>query len=104
MAKGSGITKPLKPSKQLAALLGSSDKISRGDVVKELWKFIAKKGLKSEGDGRIINVAGNEKMEGVFGKAVKEKRFIEMRGKKIKIGKGQIFMTEIAKVLSKHLE
>lgn len=104
MPRGAGITKKLKPSKQLAALFGSSDKISRGDAIGKLWKYIKKKDLKDADDGRIVNVGDNEKMEAIFGKAAKEKRTIVMRGKKIKVGKGQIFMTEIAKVMSKHLE
>jgi chromatin remodeling complex protein RSC6 len=86
-----------------------SKKISRGEMMKVVWKYIKKHDLKGVdgGDGRIIKL--DDKLEAVVSKssklkkAIKEKRKIEMRGNTIRIPKGCIFMTELAGGLSKNL-
>ena len=101
MAKGSGIMKEMRASEELQAVV-KEKKISRGQAVKALWKYIKKHGLKTEDDGRVIKC--DEKLEPLFKKLVKDKRKITMRGKTIKIPKGHFFMTEIGGMLSKHLD
>lgn len=100
MGKGSGITKEMKASSELQDVI-KEKKVSRGQMMKLFWKYVKKHGLQSEEDGRIVKC--NSKLEALFGKAVKDKRKIEVRGKTIKIPAGHIFMTEISKQLSKHL-
>jgi len=101
MAKGAGIMKPLKASAELQEIV-KEKKISRGGAVKAIWKYIKKKGLKSEDDGRIINL--DKRLTPLFRKKlIAKKRKIEMRGKTIKIPAGSIFMTEIGGMLKDHL-
>jgi chromatin remodeling complex protein RSC6 len=100
--KGSALKKEMKCSEELQAVV-KEKKISRGNLMKAIWKYISKHKLKSEDDGRIIKVA-DSKLEPLFkSKLIADKRKIEMRGKTIKIPKGHVFMTEIAGALSKHL-
>jgi upstream activation factor subunit UAF30 len=51
MAKASGITKKLPLSNEMAEFMGK-DTASRGEIVKEIWKYIKKEGLN---EGRIIH-------------------------------------------------
>lgn len=100
MPKGSGITKEMKCSKELQAIV-KKKKLSRGGVVKALWKYIKKHGLQSSKDGRIVKC--DEKLTALFKKIIKKDRKLDSRGKTIKIPAGRIFMTEIGKGLSSHL-
>lgn len=106
MSKGSGITKEMRCSDELREIV-KEKKISRGQMMKAVWKYIGKKDLKSEDDGRIIKL--DDKLEAVVNKhsklkkLIKDKRKIETRGKTLKIPKGHIFMTELAGALSKNL-
>jgi chromatin remodeling complex protein RSC6 len=108
MPKGSALSKEMKCSDELQALV-KAKKISRGDMMKQVWKYIKKHDLKGVdgGDGRIIKL--DDKLEAVvtkssaLKKAIKEKRKVTMRGNTIKIPKGCIFMTELAGGLSKNL-
>lgn len=73
--------------------------------MKALWKYIAKKKLKSKDDGRIIKL--DDRLSALLNKKttklVKHSRKIESRGKKIKLPSNSLFMTEVAGVLSDHL-
>ena len=69
---------PLKPSKELARVLGEGE-IRRTDAVKKMWEYIKKNGLQ---DKRNINA--DEALRPVF-------------------GKDRITMFELAKVMSRHL-
>lgn len=106
MAKGSALSKELRCSDELRELV-KEKKISRGQMMKSVWDYIKRKKLKSEDDGRIIKL--DDRLEAVVSnsskmkKLIKDKRTIEMRGKKIKIPKGHLFMTELAGALSKNL-
>jgi chromatin remodeling complex protein RSC6 len=98
---GKGLDKEMKCSEELQAIV-KEKKLSRKEVTKSIWKHIKKHKLNQKHeDGRIIQC--DERMEPIFKKLIKDKRTIEMRGKKIKIPKGAIFMTEIAGAISKHL-
>lgn len=69
---------PLRPSKELARVLGEGE-IRRTDAVKKMWEYIKKNGLQ---DKRNINA--DEALRPVF-------------------GKDRITMFELAKILSRHL-
>ena len=98
---GKGLDKEMKVSDELREIV-KEKKLSRKKVTQALWKHIKKHKLNQQHeDGRIIQC--DEKMEPIFKKLIKDKRTIEMRGRKIKIPKGAIFMTEIAGAISKHL-
>ena len=47
MPKGSGLTKPLNLSKELADLIGAKkdEKLSRPEVVKRIWAYLKEKKL-----------------------------------------------------------
>ena len=62
MAKGSGLMKEYKISEDLAEFLGVK-KISRGQMMKKVWKFIKKHGLN---EGRTINP--DKKLAKIIGK------------------------------------
>jgi len=65
MAKGNGVLKEMKASKELQAIT-KTDKVSRGGAVKALWKYIKKHGLQDKKDKRTINP--DSKLAGVLGK------------------------------------
>merc|ERR1711997_192177 len=46
MPKGSGLTKPLKLSADLAAIVGK-DEASRAECIKELWAYLKKNNLQT---------------------------------------------------------
>lgn len=60
-----GIHKPVKPSKELAAVVGA-DSLSRGDVVSKIWDYIKKNKLQNPADGREI--LADKTLEAIFGK------------------------------------
>lgn len=100
MAKGSALKKEMKCSEELQAVV-KEKKISRGQMMKSLWKYIKKHGLQSKDDKRIIIC--DEKLKPLFKKVIAKKRKFKMRGKTIRVPAGQIYMTEMGKPLSKHL-
>lgn len=100
--KGSALKKEMKCSEELQAVT-KTKKISRGALMKAVWKYIKKHKLQVEGNGRVVKVEGS-KLEPLFSKRlIKDKRKVTMRGKDIKIPKGHVFMTEFGGALSKHL-
>ena len=75
--------KPLTPSADLAAVVGSTA-LPRTEVVKKIWVYIKANKLQDKANKRMIN--GDAKLKAVFG------------------GKGQVSMFDMAKHLSKHLK
>lgn len=75
--------KPLTPSADLAAVVGSKP-LPRTEVVKKLWVYIKKNDLQDAKNRRNINADANLKK--VFG------------------GKKQVNMFEMTKLVSKHLK
>jgi chromatin remodeling complex protein RSC6 len=75
--------KPLKPSSQLAEIVGSSP-LPRTQVVKKLWAYIKRNKLQDSKNRRNINA--DEKLRAVFG------------------GKKTVSMFEMTKLVSKHLK
>lgn len=74
--------KPLTPSSELAAVIGSGNK-PRTQVVKALWAYIRKHKLQDNKDRRTINA--DAKLKDVFG------------------GRSKVNMFEMTKLVSKHL-
>ena len=60
-----GITAPVTPSEDLAAIVGDKD-LPRSEVVKKVWEYIKKHDLQDAKDRRQINA--DDKLEKVFGK------------------------------------
>ena len=60
-----GITAPVTPSADLAAVVGSGA-MPRSEIVSKLWEYIKKNGLQDSKDKRQINA--DAKLEKVFGK------------------------------------
>jgi chromatin remodeling complex protein RSC6 len=63
--KTGGIHKPVTPSADLAAIVGSQAQ-PRSEIVSKLWDYIKKNGLQDSKDKRQINA--DAKLEKVFGK------------------------------------
>jgi chromatin remodeling complex protein RSC6 len=74
--------KPLTPSKELAAVIGTTA-IPRTQVVKKLWDYIKKNKLQDSANRRNINA--DAKLKPVF-------------------GKNTVSMFEMTKLVSKHLK
>jgi upstream activation factor subunit UAF30 len=74
---------PLKPSPQLAEILGSPAPISRPQVAKKVWAYIKKHKLQDPKKRREI--VADEKLKPVFGKA-------------------RLDMFQMTKAISKHLK
>ncbi|MBI2922769.1 MAG: SWIB/MDM2 domain-containing protein [Planctomycetes bacterium] len=75
--------KPMTPSADLAAVIGSSA-MPRTEVTKKLWAYIKKNGCQDQKNKRMINA--DDKLKSVFG------------------GKKQVSMFEMTKLVSKHLK
>ena len=63
--KPNALQKPLQPSKELAALVGS-EPLPRGEVVSKIWDYIRKNNLQNPENRREI--LADAKLEPVFGK------------------------------------
>ena len=74
--------KPMTPSSQLAAVVGSSP-MPRTEVTKKLWAYIKRKGLQDQKERRMINA--DENLKSVFG------------------GKSRVSMFDMTKLVNKHL-
>ncbi len=75
--------RPLTPSSDLAAVIGSGN-VPRTEVVKKIWAYIRKHNLQDAKNRRNINA--DDKLKVVFG------------------GKKQVSMFEMTKLISKHLK
>ncbi len=66
-AKGArgGITAPVTPSSELAAIVGEKD-LPRSEVVSKVWKYIKAENLQDPKDKR--NILADGKLEKIFGK------------------------------------
>jgi chromatin remodeling complex protein RSC6 len=60
-----GIHKPVTPSAELGAIVGSGD-MPRSEIVSKMWEYIKKNNLQDAKDKRQINA--DDKLEKVFGK------------------------------------
>lgn len=63
--KQDGLSKPMQPSAELGAVVGSAP-LSRGEVVSKIWDYIKKNNLQNPENKREILADG--KLEKVFGK------------------------------------
>ena len=63
--KPNALQKPLQPSKELAAVVGS-EPLPRGEVVSRVWDYIKKNNLQNPENKREI--LADSKLEPVFGK------------------------------------
>jgi upstream activation factor subunit UAF30 len=61
----SALQKPLQPSEELAAVVGS-EPISRGEVVSKMWDYIKKNDLQNPENKREI--LADDKLRPIFGK------------------------------------
>lgn len=77
-----GFAKPMKPSTQLAAIIGK-EAMPRYEVTKRIWAYIKDKGLQDSKDKRNINA--DAKLLPIFG------------------GKKQVTMFEMTKLVNQHL-
>jgi len=75
--------KPMTPSSQLAAVVGSAP-LPRTEVTKKLWGYIKRKGLQDSKNRRMINADDN--LRPVFG------------------GAKQVSMFEMTRLVNKHLK
>lgn len=74
--------RPMKPSSDLAAVIGSNP-MPRSEVAKKLWAYIKKNNLQDAKERRMINA--DDKLRPVFG------------------GRKQVSMFEMTKLVNKHL-
>jgi len=75
--------KPMQPSAQLAAVVGSQP-MPRTEVTKKLWGYIKRKGLQDSKERRMINA--DDQLKAVFG------------------GKSRVSMFDMTKLVSRHLK
>ena len=75
--------KPMQPSEQLGAVVGSSP-MPRTEVTKKLWMYIKKNNLQDPKERRMINA--DDKLRPVFG------------------GKRQVSMFDMTKLVNQHLK
>jgi len=65
-SKPNALQKPLQPSKELAAIVGSSP-LPRGEVVSKMWDYIKKNNLQNPENKREI--LADDKLQPIFGKS-----------------------------------
>lgn len=80
--KPSKFMQPMKPSKELAAIIGEGP-MPRTEVTKKIWAYIKKHSLQDAKNKRNINP--DEKLQKIFG------------------GKKAVNMFEMTKLVNKHL-
>ena len=80
--KTNALQKPLTPSAELAAVVGSGQ-LSRGEVVSKIWDYIKKNNLQDKANKRNINA--DAKLKEIFGKP-------------------QVSMFELASLIGKHVK
>jgi chromatin remodeling complex protein RSC6 len=81
--KNNALQKPLTPSAELAAVVGSGQ-LSRGETVSKIWDYIKKNNLQNPANKREI--VADDKLRKVFG------------------GKDKVSMFEMNKHLAGHLK
>jgi chromatin remodeling complex protein RSC6 len=81
--KPNALQKPLTPSSELAAVVGSAQ-LSRGEVVSKMWEYIKKNNLQNPANKREI--LADAKLKPIFG------------------GKDKVSMFEMNKHLAGHLK
>jgi len=81
--KPTALQKPLQPSKELAAVVGTSP-LPRGEVVSKIWEYIRSHNLQNPEDRREI--LADDKLRKVFG------------------NKDKVTMFEMNKHLAQHLK
>ena len=81
--KSTGFNKALKPSPELAAVIGA-EPMPRTEVTKRLWAYIKKNGLQDSKNKRMIKA--DPTLKTVFG------------------GKATVNMFEMTKLVGKHLK
>ena len=81
--KPNALQKPLTPSAELAAVVGSAQ-LSRGEVVSKMWEYIKKNNLQNPANKREI--LADAKLKPIFG------------------GKDKVSMFEMNKHLAGHLK
>ena len=64
-AKTDGLHRPVQPSDDLGAIVGTKP-LTRADVVSKVWDYIKKNKLQDPKDGRTINA--DDKLAKIFGK------------------------------------
>ena len=64
-SKPNALQKPLQPSKELAAIVGSNP-LPRGEVVSKIWDYIKKNNLQNPENKREI--IADDKLKPIFGK------------------------------------
>jgi len=79
----SAFMKPLQPSADLGAIVGTKA-LPRTEAVKKIWAYIKKNDLQDKKNRRNVNA--DEKLSKVFG------------------GKKQVTMFELTSLISKHLK
>ena len=77
-----GLAKPVKPSADLAKIVGSNP-MPRSEITKKVWEYIKKNNLQDQANKRDINADANLKT--VFG------------------GKSKVNMFEMTKLVNNHL-
>jgi chromatin remodeling complex protein RSC6 len=82
-SKASGLQRALKPSTELAAVVGSGE-LSRAEFVAKVWEYIKKNDLQNPEDKREI--IADAKLKPVFG------------------GRDKVSMFEMNKYLAQHLK
>jgi chromatin remodeling complex protein RSC6 len=80
--KTNALQKPMKPSAELAAVVGAGP-VTRGEVVSKMWEYIKKNNLQDPANKREINA--DDKLQKLFD------------------GKSKVNMFEMNKYFSKHL-
>ncbi len=63
--KPNALQRPLTPSKELSAVVGT-DQIARGAVVSKMWEYIKKNNLQNPANKREI--LADDKLKPIFGK------------------------------------
>jgi upstream activation factor subunit UAF30 len=82
-ARNQGLMKAVRPSAELAAIVGK-EPIPRTEITKKLWDYIKANRLQDSRNKRLINA--DAKLQPVFG------------------GKQQVSMFELAKLVSQHVQ
>jgi upstream activation factor subunit UAF30 len=82
-APNAAFMKPMTPDAQLGAVVGASP-MPRTEITKKLWAYIKKNNLQDAKERRMITA--DDKLKPVFG------------------GKGKVSMSEMTKLVNKHIK